>query len=127
MPSVETKSTNILRRKLARKLLSLSRKLDLPILKRLAQEVAKPRRKRVAVNLGKINQYAEEGEIVVVPGKVLSAGSLSKSLTVVAEAFSAKALEKIRASGGRAVTLLELVSNEQVLNEFASKPKKLIK
>lgn len=75
----------------------------------LAEELDKPKRRRVAVNLSRIDRHAEEGEVVAVPGKVLAAGSLSKPLKVAAFQFSEGAMEKISMAKGEAMTLTELL------------------
>ena len=75
----------------------------------LAKRLNKPRRIRPSVNLAKINRYSREGETVVVPGKVLSYGSLKKKLTIAALDFSKAAEEKIKKSGGMAILIEELV------------------
>ena len=46
---------------------------------------------------------------MAVPGKVLAAGSLSKPVKIAAHAFSAGAVEKIKAANGEYMTLVELV------------------
>jgi len=75
----------------------------------LAEELDKPKRRRVAVNLSRIDRHTEEGEVVAVPGKVLAAGSLSKPLKVAAFQFSEGALEKISLAKGEVMTLTELL------------------
>ncbi len=75
----------------------------------LADELDKPKRRRVAVNLSRIDRHAAEGEVVAVPGKVLAAGSLSKPLKVAAFSFSEAALKKIGMAKGEAMTLTELL------------------
>ncbi len=75
----------------------------------LAEELDKAKRRRVAVNLSKINRHSGAGGVVAVPGKVLAAGSLKHPVTVAAFSFSEKAREKIALAGGRALTLLELL------------------
>ncbi|MCS7128726.1 MAG: 50S ribosomal protein L18e [Sulfolobales archaeon] len=75
----------------------------------IAELLEKPRRKRIAVNVGRINKYVEPGEVVVVPGKVIGAGELKHPVTVAAIAFSSKALEKIKSVNGRALHILDLL------------------
>ncbi len=75
----------------------------------LADELDKPKRRRVAVNLSRIDRHAAEGEVVAVPGKVLAAGSLNKPLKVAAFSFSEAALKKIGMAKGEAMTLTELL------------------
>ncbi len=54
-----------------------------------------PRRKSVNLNLGEINEKSEEGDTVVVPGKVLSQGEIDKKIKIIAMRFSEKAREKL--------------------------------
>ncbi len=103
-----TGPTNIVLRKTIRELRKIGRENKAAIWLRIAEELEKPRRGRRAVNISRINRYTSDGDVVVVPGKVLGAGVLDHSVTVAAIGFTAKALEKIRASGGRAIHVLEL-------------------
>lgn len=75
----------------------------------VARRLAKPRRRRVAVNVDRINRYTREGDVVVVPGKVLGGGSIEHPVTVAAFSFSKSAREKIEAVGGRCISIRELV------------------
>ncbi len=77
--------------------------------KRITQELHKPSRQRRVVNVYKIDKYAQEGEMVIVPGKVLSVGELHKKIDVAAINFSAGAKEKIMQAKGRALTISELL------------------
>ena len=90
-------------------LIARLRKEKAKIWKDVAEKLNKPTRKRVEVNLSRINRYAKEGETVLVPGVVLSAGDLNKRLTIAAWRFSKKAREKIENSGGRAISIEELM------------------
>lgn len=65
--------------------------------------------KKSEVNLDKINNYCKEGEIVLVPGKVLGMGELNKKITIAAYGFSGSALMKIHESGSKAITIQELM------------------
>ncbi|MFA5106156.1 MAG: 50S ribosomal protein L18e [Candidatus Micrarchaeia archaeon] len=80
-----------------------------PIYKAVAYELGKPKRKRVSVNLGKLSVLAKDGDTVLVPGKVLSSGSMKKKVTVAAFSFSAVAKEMITKAGGKAMSISELV------------------
>ena len=79
------------------------------IWKALAEELDKSKRNRSSVNLSRIDRHTEYGEYVAVPGKVLAAGNLSKPVKIAAHAFSAGAVEKIKAANGEYLTLVELV------------------
>jgi large subunit ribosomal protein L18e len=84
-------------------------KYNRPAWKDLAKRILSPRRKRCEVNLWKLEKYCKDGEIVVIPGKVLGVGDLTKKLIVGALAFSKSAKEKIIRAGGEALTLKELL------------------
>jgi large subunit ribosomal protein L18e len=79
------------------------------IWKDVAERLAKPRRLYAEVNLSKIQKYAREGETILVPGKVLGSGEIDKKVDVAALSFSEKAKSKIETSGGKCLTILELV------------------
>lgn len=75
-----------------------------PIWKRIAVELEKPARNKRVVNLYKLEKYCNDGETIIVPGKVLGTGVLTKKLNVVAFQYSNDALEKIN-KVGTAVTI----------------------
>jgi len=62
---------------------------------KVARILSGPRRKAVSLNLEEINENSKNGETVVVPGKVLSQGEISKKVKIVAQSFSEKAKEKL--------------------------------
>jgi len=108
-------STNIHKRKLIRQLEKLSDKTDKAIWEKVSEILSRPRRKRVAVNIGKINRLANDGEIIIVPGKVLGGGLLEKKLAVIAESFSKTAWQKILDNGGKPYTLYDVVSKPSLV------------
>ena len=66
-----------------------------------------PRRNKVAVNLDEIEAATSEGDSIVIPGKILSQGEISKKIAIVAYAFSEKAREKLLKTKSHAVSILE--------------------
>ncbi len=83
----------------------------------VASALAGPRRNRININLEEIDKKAEDGETIVVPGKVLSQGDVSKKLKVVALGFSDKAKEKLLKAGCKVSGILkEIKSNPQAKN-----------
>ncbi|PSQ43167.1 50S ribosomal protein L18e [Halobacteriales archaeon SW_7_68_16] len=78
---------------------SAAREADAGVWSDVADRLQKPRRTHAEVNLGRIERYASEDETVIVPGKVLGSGALSKSVTVAAVDFSGTAEEKIERVG----------------------------
>ncbi|MCI4446678.1 MAG: 50S ribosomal protein L18e [Pyrobaculum sp.] len=79
------------------------------IWREVAEYIGKPRRQRVVVNVGKLNRVADEGDVVVVPGKLLGGGKLSKRIVVAAVNASPKAVQKVVEAGGEVLTIPDLV------------------
>lgn len=104
----KTGPTNIVLRKTIRELYKIAKENNAAIWRAIAEELEKPRRRRRAVNISRINRYTSDGDVVVVPGKVLGAGYLDHPVTVAAVSFSKTALDKIQAAGGKALFILEL-------------------
>ena len=77
--------------------------------KRIAQDLEKSTRKRRVVNLSRISRYCKDGEIIIVPGKVLSAGDLDKKITIAAWQFSRDAYEKISKANAHALSIPDLM------------------
>lgn len=75
----------------------------------VSRTLLKPRRKRPAVNISKINRYTKDGDVVLVPGKVLGSGNLTHKVTVAALSFSETAKEKIKKVKGKALSIEELL------------------
>lgn len=70
--------------------------------------LSKPKRRRVAVNLSRINRYTKENDEVIVPGKVLGSGVINHPVKVAAFTFSDKARSKIIKAKGKCLTIPEL-------------------
>ncbi len=84
-------------------------KNDVNIWKRVATDLEGASSKRAIVNLTKIDKYAKEEETVLVPGKVLGMGILTKKITIAAYGFSGSALLKIKDSGSKIIPIEDLV------------------
>lgn len=72
---------------------------DAPVWNAVRENLGKVNRKRPEVNISDIERIAEDGETVVVPGKVLGAGRLTKNVTVAAFNASRGAKQKISEEG----------------------------
>ncbi|MBI2043641.1 50S ribosomal protein L18e [Candidatus Pacearchaeota archaeon] len=57
--------------------------------------ISSPKRKSIIFNLSEIDEMSKDGENIVVPGKVLSQGEISKKIRLVALRFSKMAEEKL--------------------------------
>jgi len=93
---------------LVRSLKRLSIEQECKLWKRIASDLEKPSRSRRLVNVYKLENYAKDGEVVIVPGKVCGDGEFSKKVTVAAFQFSESARAKI-AKSGKAITIPELM------------------
>jgi large subunit ribosomal protein L18e len=103
-----TGPTNMHLRNLITDLKILANKEDVPLWKKVAKELEKSTRRRPSVNLFKIEKYCKEGEIALIPGKVLSEGTLTKKNDVAAYSFSEKSKDKIK---GKTLTIKQLMKD----------------
>ncbi len=108
--SREVRKTNEYLVALIDELYKAAHREEAPIWRDLARRLERSNRLFAEVNVGKIDRFAQKNELVVVPGKVLGSGELTKPVTVAAWQFSAQARDKISAAGGKATTIAELVA-----------------
>ncbi|MBS7658223.1 MAG: 50S ribosomal protein L18e [Candidatus Bathyarchaeia archaeon] len=78
----------------------------------VAELLSKSRRRRICVNISKINRYSKDGDIIVVPGKVLGSGIINHKVIVGAFKFSESAKKKIEESGGECLSIINLVEKQ---------------
>ena len=102
--------SNIQLNSLISELKKTSMKENVGIWKAVALDLEKPTRQRGEVNLSKISRVANDNETVVVPGKVLASGELTRKVTIAAFKFSRKAVEKI-VKNGRAISIMQLLKD----------------
>jgi large subunit ribosomal protein L18e len=95
-----------------RELRSAARSHDAPVWATVADDLERSRHPSRPVSVGHLDRIASAEETIVVPGKVLSDGLLSKRLTVAAFAYSAGAKTKIHAAGGVALSLHDLLKSK---------------
>ncbi|MCK5044047.1 50S ribosomal protein L18e, partial [Candidatus Pacearchaeota archaeon] len=72
-----------------------------------AEILSGPRRNIVNLNLKKIDEESKTGETIIVPGKVLSQGEITKKIKIAALSFSEKAKEKLLKSKSDILNILE--------------------
>ena len=87
-----------------------STKHDVKIWKRVAELLSRPSRKRATVNVGKIQRHTNDGDVIIVPGKILGSGILTHKVTVAALNTSASARYVIIGAGGTLITINELLA-----------------
>jgi len=73
----------------------------------VASIISSSRRKRKDINLEELNKIGGNEKIILVPGKVLSQGEITKKVKVVALNFSESAKEKLLKSGCEVSGILE--------------------
>jgi large subunit ribosomal protein L18e len=79
--------------------IELLQEQDAPVWNSVAENLGKVNRDRAEVNLSDIERVAEDGDTVVVPGKVLGSGYLNKDVTVAAFKASNSAKNQIQDKG----------------------------
>lgn len=105
-----TGPTNITLRTLTRELRKTANQYKAPIWDYVADILERPSRSRVVVNVSKLERVASPNEVVVIPGKLLGAGTINKRVVVVAFSFSPKAVEKVKNAGGQVMSIKDLIS-----------------
>ena len=103
------KSTNPELTGLIRLLRKKARESESAIWRDLAERLSKPKHRRIVVNLSRLNRYTNENDEVVVPGKVLGAGSIDHPVKVAAFSFSEQARLKIVKAKGKCISIPELI------------------
>jgi large subunit ribosomal protein L18e len=83
---------------------------EAPVWRDVADRLMKPRKGWAEVNLSRIERFASsDKETIIVPGKLLGAGVISKKVTVAAFKSSEAAKEKIAKAGGKSMSIEELL------------------
>jgi len=103
------KSTNPELLTVIRYLRKKARDSKAPIWRDVAVHLSSSRRRRVAVNLSRLNRHTRAKETVVVPGKVLGSGTLDHPVSVAAFSFSSQAKLKISRARGKCLSISELI------------------
>lgn len=106
-----SRKQNPLLRELLRELEGAAKLHRAPIWHAVARRLDRARHRAVPLNVGHLERAAGPSETVVVAGKLLAAGRLSKPLTVAAFAYSESARGKIHAAGGKALSIPELLKH----------------
>lgn len=73
----------------------------------LARLLSGSRKSYSSVNLSEIDKQTKEGDTVIIVGKVLGNGKISKKIRICAVSFSKEAREKIKSVKGEAVSILD--------------------
>lgn len=95
-----------------RDLRKLSNSTGAGVYKAVAAKLAATASQRAEVNLDRIEKYVNENETIIVPGKVLATGTLTKKVTIVGFKASESALEKIKKSGSTFIEIRDYISKK---------------
>jgi large subunit ribosomal protein L18e len=101
-----TGPTNVLKRKLARNLWQTKRRIWRDVSERLMA----PARSAVEVNLYRLSKITKKGDTVIIPGKILAVGELTESITIACYSISKSAVDKVKASGSKLMTIEDLLA-----------------
>jgi len=107
----KNKKTNPLLISLIQELKKTANQNDAPIWKDIANRLEKSSNNWPIVNLNRIDKYIRENETALIPGKVLSPGTLTKKVSIAAWSFSDKSVDKIKKAGGKTLTIQDLIKN----------------
>src|SRR3989338_465913 len=78
---------------------------------KLAHVLSGPTRIQASINLKQIDEQTKAGDTILVPGKILSSGNLTKKVRICALGISASAREKLKASKSEFVTIAEEIKD----------------
>ncbi len=88
-----------------------AKKNDAPVWGAVAERLARARHPRSPINVAHLERLTKPNETVVVAGKVLAEGRLTKPLVVGAFDYSSAARAKIQSAGGQALSLPQLLES----------------
>lgn len=95
---------------LIQRLKDASRTNEAPVWRDIAARLEGPQSNWAEVNVGKLDRYADQGDVIVVPGKLLGAGELAKKLTVASYRSSRQAKDKVENAGGTSMSLDQILA-----------------
>jgi len=84
----------------------------------VANKLANQKTKQIVVNLEKIEKLSKDNEIILIPGKVLGNGKLTKKITLAAFSITQPAKEKLKN--------IKIITIEELLKEKTSNIKLII-
>jgi large subunit ribosomal protein L18e len=111
----KTKIKKQIRKKTKSNLIEILRVLNKGKNKELINILSMPRRKKIGVNIDKINKESKDVDVVIVPGKVLAVGNMNKKVKIIALSFSESARNKLEEAKCELVMLVdEIKKNKEI-------------
>tara|TARA_Y100000590_G_scaffold438261_1_gene560873 strand:- start:852 stop:1199 length:348 start_codon:yes stop_codon:yes gene_type:complete len=86
-----------------------SRDNDAPIWAKIAENIQKSRSNQRTVNLKKISETTEDGNAVIITGKILGTGTMTHKISVSSFSISNSAAKKIKESGGEILEFSKMI------------------
>ena len=86
-----------------------SKNNDAPIWAKIADYIQKSRSNQRIVNLKKISEITEDGNAVIITGKVLGTGNISHKVSLSSFSISNSAARKIKESGGEVLDFSKMI------------------
>lgn len=96
---------------MARDLKEASRRNKAPIWSRIAELALKPSSARRKINVSQIDKLTKDGDVIIVPGKVLGTGGISHKITLCSFSISNSGAQKILEKGGKILNFSEIIKN----------------
>ena len=109
MAKKKTEKVNPQFQLLIEKLKAYGREHQADVWKEVARRLEAPSSNYAKVNLSRLNRHTNSGDVVIIPGKVLGAGSIDHPISVGALNFSANARLKLLAASGTVMTIDEIL------------------
>ena len=94
---------------LVKELKSASKKNEAPIWSKIAKNALKSNSNKRTINLKKIDALTDDGNAVVISGKILGTGNLSHKVLVSSFSISNSAAKKIKESGGEVLQFSDMI------------------
>ena len=82
-----------------------------PIWRSIAKRLEGPSRNWPTVNISKLEYNSQKNSKIVVPGKLMGSGNLTKKVTVSAYSFTKSATEKIEKAGGKCLHYSDFIKS----------------
>jgi len=95
---------------LIKELKSASKKNEAPIWSKIAKNATKSNSNKKTINLKKIDKLTDDGNAVVISGKILGTGKLSHKVLVSSFSISNSAAKKIKESGGEILEFSDMIN-----------------
>jgi large subunit ribosomal protein L18e len=116
MAKQKTKKANPQLKLLTETLKAYAKERQADVWKELARRLEAPSNNYAKVNLSRLNRHTNSGDVVVVPGKVLGAGSIDHPISVGALNFSENARLKLLAAAGTVMTIDEMIQGAKTVS-----------